>query len=71
MIRKQAIGLLKKFKKQYGFLKSDIKHGVLVSPNQSLASVKENFANFMPVLERIFKEEYLDQVLFTLDLSYQ
>jgi len=62
IIRKQALALLKKYKKEYGFLKSDIKKGVLVSPNQSLATVKANFASYMPIVERIFKEEYLDQV---------
>lgn len=36
VIRKKALYLLKKYKKEYGFLKSDIKKGILVSPNQSL-----------------------------------
>jgi hypothetical protein len=55
--------LLKKYKKEYGFLKSDIKNGILVSPNQSLQSFKDNFAKYIPIVERIFKEEYLDQVI--------
>jgi hypothetical protein len=61
-IRKAALASLKKYKKDYGFLKSDIKKGVLVSPNQSLHSVQNNFHQFMPKVVEVFANEYLHEV---------
>jgi len=61
-IRKNCLTILKKAKKTYSFLKSDIQKGQLVSPDQTLPSVQANFKKFLPIVEKTFKQSYLDQL---------
>ena len=60
-IRKEILKLLQNYKKEYNFLKSDIKNGQLVSTNANQEFVKENFEKFLPRVHALY-EEYLDMV---------
>ena len=61
-IRKNCLFKLKTAKKYFGFLKSHIHKGELVSPDKNLKSVKANFREFLPLVEKIFVEDYLEKV---------
>lgn len=61
-IRKDCLHKIKQAKKDFSFLKSDIHKGKLVSPDQTIESVRANFRKFLPFIEKVFTEDYLEQV---------